>query len=207
MKKYLKKTIEFYDKNVDEYIKNTISLQDADWLKKFSGYMPKDSKVLDVGCAYGRDCKYFVKNNFETYGIDLSKKMINYAKKFEPKAKFIAMDMLNLDFKDNFFDGIWCSAALLHICKTDVPKAIEEFRRVLSKNGGLFLNLKLGSGEKIVEDERYKNSEKFYSYFEENEIKKLLSNNSFSIIDFKIITKKEEYMQNSGLIYLIAKKN
>ena len=106
MKKYLKKTIEFYDKNVDEYIKNTIDLQDIDWLDKFSSYLSHGSKVLDIGCAYGRDSKYFVKNGFETYGIDLSKKMIEKAKMFEPNAEYFAMDMLDLDFQDSFFEPI-----------------------------------------------------------------------------------------------------
>lgn len=207
MKKYLEKTIKFYDKNVDEYIKNTADLQNKDWLEKFVLHLIKNAKVLDIGCAYGRDCRYFVKNNFETYGIDLSEKMIEKAKNFELKAKFSVMDMLNLDFKDDFLDGIWCSATLLHISKADTPQAIKEFRRVMKKDGVLYLNLKYGKGEKTIKDMRYKDSEKFYSYFEEDEIKKILTDNGFSIIDFEIKMRKEKYMQNSKSIFLIAKKN
>lgn len=206
MQKYLKKTIEFYNKNVDEYIKNTITLQDSTWLEKFIKYLPKNGKILDIGCAYGRDCKYFVEKGFKTYGIDLSEKMIEHAKVFELKAHLAVMDMLNLKFENQSFDGIWCSATLLHLNKNDALKAIKKMNRVLKKKGVLFLNLKEGIGEKVIKDLRYNNSEKFYSYFSEKEIKRLLEDESFSIIDFEIIIKKDKYMQNSKLIYLIARK-
>jgi ubiquinone/menaquinone biosynthesis C-methylase UbiE len=204
MEEYIKKTIDFYNKNIDEYFQKTMDLQDKFWLGKFISGLPQNSKVLDIGCAFGRDTKFFTDNSFDTIGIDLSENMIEKAKDFSPSSKFYVMDMQNLDFDNQSFDGVWCSAALLHLNKNDGITALKEIKRVLKKDGFLYLNLKEGIGEKVIVDERYQNSEKFYSYYQESEIKDLLSKFNFKIIDFEIKNNSQEKYRNTGIIYLIA---
>lgn len=206
MKEYLKKTIEFYDTHVAEYIKKTKNLRKVEWLTKFISYLKPKEKILDIGCAFGRDTVFFVEKGFNTYGIDLSLKMIEKARELLPEAKFFVMDILDLKFNDEFFDGIWCSATLLHISKKDILKALNEVKRVLKQNGVLFFNVKEGEGERIVKDERYEGAERFYSYFTESEIKELLDKVSFQIIDFQLAHYDDEYRRDTTFIYVIAKK-
>ncbi|MFA6099043.1 MAG: class I SAM-dependent methyltransferase [Patescibacteria group bacterium] len=205
MKDYIKKTVNFYNQNVDGYMQKTVNLQDKPWLNKFASYLPKKAKVLDIGCGYGRDTNFFVAKNFDAYGIDLSPKMIAKAKKFSPLGKFSVMDMLKLKFDHDFFDGIWCSATLPHLNKKDAVRAIKEIKRVLKKNGAFYLNLKEGKGEKLIADSRYKNAKKFYSYYTQQEIKKILGRLKFKVIDFKLKRNPKEKYRNTGIIYLIAK--
>jgi len=205
MKEYIKKTVDFYDKNIDEYFQKTINLQDKFWLDKFVSYLPQKSKVLDIGCAFGRDTKFFTNNGFDTTGIDLSENMIKKAKSFSPSSKFYVMDMQNLDFDNQSFDGIWCSATLLHLNKDDAITALKEIKRVLKKSGIIYLNLKEGIGEKVIIDDRYQNSEKFYSYYQESEIKGLLDEFGFQVVDFKLENNPQEKYKNTGIIYLIAR--
>ncbi len=202
---YSKVTTKFYDKNLSEYIKNTKKLQDKEWINKFSKLLPKKSKVLDLGCGYGRDCKTFVELNFDTYGIDLSRKMVAKARKIAKKAKFKVMNILELKFSDKFFDGVWCSASLLHISKKDLPNAINEIKRVLKENGLCYLSVKLGKGEGMFKDKRYNNAKKFYSYYSEKEIKSLLNKNNFSIINFSIDKTRNNY-KIEDFIHIIARK-
>lgn len=205
MRKYQKKTIEFYDKNVKEYKKNTDPLMNPEWLKKFTKYLPSKGRILDAGCAYGRDCDFFVKKEFDTYGIDLSEEMIKKAKKSINNCKFSVMDVLHLDFEDSFFDGIWSSATLLHLKKEDARKALAEFNRVLKKKGLLYLDMKEGEGEETLKDPRYSKTEKFYSYFREAELKELLKERGFEIADHVCSSKATKY-HYTKVIYLIAKK-
>lgn len=205
MKDYIKKTIDFYDTSVNEYFNKTINLQNKSWLEKFILYLSPSSKILDVGCAFGRDSKYFSENNFKTYGIDLSTKMIEKAKDFSPLTKFSVMDMMDLKFDSDFFDGIWCSATLLHLNKKDAKVALKEFKRVLKNDGILYLNLKEGDGEKFITDERYNNVQKFYSYYKISEIKKILNDNKFEIIDFSYTENPSIVYCQTGLIYFILK--
>ena len=205
MEEYIKKTIDFYDKNIDEYYQKTLTLQDKFWLDKFVAYLPKNSRILDIGCAFGRDTKFFTNNGFDTTGIDLSENMIEKAKAFSPSSKFYVMDMQNLYFDNESFDGIWCSATLLHLNKDDAITAFKEIKRVLKKDGILYLNLKEGIGEKVIIDDRYQNSEKFYSYYQESEIKGLLDEFGFQVVDFKLEDNPQEKYKNTGIIYLIAR--
>lgn len=205
MKPYIKTTINFYDKYLKEYIKNTKNLQNKEFIKDFISLLSKNARVLDLGCAWGRDSKIFVKHNLKTYGVDLSKNMIKYAKKYAPKADFKVMDILSLKFKKDFFDGVWASASLLHLKKKDIPKALKQIKKVLKLSGIFYINLKEGKGEELTRDQRYKGARKFYSYFTESEIRRLLTNNNFKIIKLKLIKPTTSYIKDK-IIHLIAIK-
>jgi ubiquinone/menaquinone biosynthesis C-methylase UbiE len=204
MKNYKKETIDFYNKNIDEYIKKTQGLQDSAWLKKFVKLLPKKAKILDLGCGYGRDTQTFVDLGFDCYGVDLSEKMIERAKSRVKKAKFFVMDILDLDFADKFFDGIWCNATIVHISKKDIDQAFNQIYKILKHNGFFHFNLKEGTGEKFEADERYKGIKKFYSYYSENEIKDLLKKHGFEIIESW--HKEPKGYDNAHMFYFIVKK-
>src|SRR3989344_3384697 len=144
MRRYIKKTITFYDKNVDRYYEKTKDLQDVSQLKTFLSLLPKHAKILDVGCAFGRDSASFIQKGHDVYGIDLSEKMIERAQLFVPNATFFVMDLLHLQFNDAFFDGIWCGAVLIHVSKKDIPIALTELSRILKRGGILYIHVKEG---------------------------------------------------------------
>ncbi|MBU3925349.1 class I SAM-dependent methyltransferase [Patescibacteria group bacterium] len=207
MKNYVRSTIDFYDKNINEYVAKTSDLHDDIWIEKFVSLLPKDGKILDIGCAFGRDVNIFIQKGFNAIGVDLSSNMIAKAQSLYPKAKFKVMDMMSLDFKDDTFDGIWCSATLLHLTKNDAIIALREMNRVLKNKGYLYLNLKEGQGEKTIADNRYRDAKKFYSYYTVDEIKKVLSDNKFFTKDIKSIVDENDQYRDTGIIYLIAQKN
>ncbi len=66
--------------------------------------------VLDLGCGYGEIIEFLKKNNLENkidyYGIDLSEKMIESAKKKYPGKNFKCQDILLNPLPDNNFDYI-----------------------------------------------------------------------------------------------------
>jgi len=207
MKDYVKSTIDFYDQNIDEYVAKTSGLHDDEWIEKFVSPLPRNGKILDVGCAFGRDVKIFDQKGFDTTGIDLSSQMIKKAQSMYSKGEFQTMDMTNLAFDNGAFDGIWCSATLLHLTKADTVKALQEMNRVLKPKGYLYLNLKKGTGEKTISDDRYDNADKFYAYYTKEEIQKLLSDSKFSTNEIKSIVDEKDQYRDTGIIYLIAQKN
>ena len=200
-----KKTLDFYNQYAEEFYEKTKTFHNSRWFKSFFSLMPPNGKILDLGCAFGRDCRYFVESGFDTYGVDFSNEMIKKAKKFVPEAKFRVMDVLDLKFDKSFFDGVWCSAVLLHIKKLLIPKALSEINKVMKRGGILFLYLKGGKGEEIVKDKRYGGVEKFYSYFQKNEMKKMLINAGFNLIELKNVDFVDKYRSEPGF-YVLAKK-
>lgn len=96
-------------------------------------------KILDAGCGVGIITKLLAEKFPTVYAIDIGKKEIARAKR-ENKAKnvhFAQMDITKTKFKPNFFDSIVCLEVIEH---TDADKTLEEFRRILKKNGTLILS-------------------------------------------------------------------
>ncbi|MFH1744775.1 MAG: class I SAM-dependent methyltransferase [bacterium] len=203
---YIKNISEFYDQNVSEYFKNTIELRDQYWLNNFANCLTVGVKVGDMGCGFGRDCKFFVEKNFKVYGADISKNMIKEAKKYEPKAKYGIMNILELKYSDQYFDGVWCSAVLYHLKKSDIQKALSELRRILKDNGIIFLSFKEGKGQRVIKDERYNKAKRLITYYTEGQVKKMLSQNNFKLIDFEIEVESKIKYKNNGIIFLLARK-
>ncbi len=206
MSEYEKTTLLFYETHADEYIANTIKMEDFEWLEKFCSFLPDGAKVLDVGCAGGRDSAWFAGKGFDTYGIDFSPRMIEQARAKYDVATFAVMNLLSLDFPDEFFDGIWCSCVLLHISKADSPRAIREMGRVLKPCGVVYLLVKEGTTEGMEKDNRYGGTEKFSSYFTESELMDLLAEHGFEPASVQGLNKKVDNYRAAGRIFIIAQK-
>lgn len=93
----------------------------------------KSSVLLDIGCAGGIHLKEYVKRGAECHGVDLSKNLINIAKKESPESEVKIGSIYKIPFKKNSFDIITASLVLDHV--QEISKAIKEVKRVLKKQG------------------------------------------------------------------------
>ncbi len=68
--------------------------------------LSKNSKILDLACGHGRHTIRLAKKGYKLTGVDLSKTLLNSAKKFAKKekveARFIRNDMRKISFKNEF---------------------------------------------------------------------------------------------------------
>lgn len=101
--------------------------------------------ALDFGCGVGRLsqalCKYFK----HCVGVDISKKMVELANKYnqnKKKCKYVVNEKYNLkQFKSNQFSFIFSSIVLQHIPPKVMFLYLDEFMRILKKDGLLFFQL------------------------------------------------------------------
>ncbi|MEK7170713.1 MAG: class I SAM-dependent methyltransferase [Patescibacteria group bacterium] len=140
-------------------------------------------EVLDVGCGSGHDAAFFTKKELEVTAIDLSANLLALAKKAAPKAKFHKMDMRNLEFPPKIFDGLWVMASFQHLPKIDAHKTLVGFRTVLKDSGLLYLSVTEGVGEGLKSKERYFGSKKYFANYTEDEIKQLITDGGFTVMD------------------------
>lgn len=94
----------------------------------------KGIKVLDVGCGNGKDCKYISQKGLDINGIDLSARMLEIAKTRVPSGEFELMDITNITYPDNSYDGIISNCSLFHIPVEELPKTLESFKRKIIVN-------------------------------------------------------------------------
>ena len=185
MGKNFSNVIQWYEDNAQKYANASSGLINNNLIKKFTNLLKSKGKILDAGCGPGRDSKVFCDLGFNVFGVDLSSNLLKIASKKCPKSVFKKANFLSLPFEDEYFDGIWASASLLHLENTDdVKKALNEFNRVLKRSGVLCVLVKQQMGKEktsIVTDSLSKHN-RFFQWFSKTEINNLLNENNFSII-------------------------
>ncbi|WP_298754865.1 class I SAM-dependent methyltransferase [uncultured Psychroserpens sp.] len=184
-------TIESYNKTAEEYYNTVSSFEILPELETFISIVKPNGRVLDLGCGPGHHSRIFLENGFQVDGIDLSTGMIAIAKKEVSGGNFQVMDILDLKFKKDAFDGIWASASLLHIPKRNLKKVIRELKKLLVEKGILYISLKKGEGSEVIKDKRYGGVDKYYVYYETDEIEKILVD-----LDFEIVENEQKEMRS-----------
>ncbi len=111
------------------------------WKWKTLKSMIKGTKgnLLDIGCADGNltsKIQAFLPN-VQVTGVDLYSKSILYARKKNPKIKFVIADARKLPFKTKLYDAVVCAETLEHI--PDNVEAIKEINRCLKTGGTLIV--------------------------------------------------------------------
>jgi len=107
------------------------------WSKMMLSSVPAEGKWLHIGCGTGwlLIAEKELGGNRKLIGIDLSHEMLVRA---QNNGMTVAeADVLNLPFKNNYFDVIHSKGVLHHI--DDFESALREIKRVLKPNGTLIL--------------------------------------------------------------------
>lgn len=185
MKDPIYTTIESYELRAKEYITNTKMLAKFPELTKmlteFLTLVP-GNQILEIAFGSGRDTFYFVENQMKVTGVELTQAFVSYLHT-RIDIPICLMDMRSLGFHTSTFDGIWCCSAFLHLPRIDALPTLREFARVLRPNGILYLDVKEGSGEgwhnDITGSITY--ADRYFTYYQQDEIKDLVRNAGFTI--------------------------
>lgn len=137
-------------------------------------------RILDAGCGPGRDTLWFQERGFQVIGVDLSAGMLAEARRRAPGVEFRQADLRDLAFPSGYFDGIWASASLLHLPRAEVARVLESFNRLLG-HGYLWLSVKAGHGEAILEQPYGSGNPRRFTYFSRPEIELYVERAGFEV--------------------------
>lgn len=112
------------------------------WIRVLSRLLPPvGSKILDVGCGTGEMTLLLAEMGYNVTGIDLSEKMLQKArvkaKSSKRKVRFERGDAEKLNSGDESFDVVINRHLLWTLHRP--TEAIDEWKRVLKKNGKLIV--------------------------------------------------------------------
>lgn len=169
------RTIQSYNDTAEEYAKAIADRLPKSNLDRFFLLIPKHAKVLDIGCAAGRDTVYFHQKRIDVVGIDLSQRLIQIARRNYPDVTFQICDMQKLPFKDASFDGIWAHSVFHHLDKPAMNTTLKEWTRILKKNGVIYLRTKMGQGNWKGIDSLSAGQEREFTLLMPNELDKMFS--------------------------------
>ncbi len=168
-------------------------------------YLHDGQQVLDLACGSGRMIRIFKDFKLDCVFVDISKRLLNYAKKEDlgkiESAQFIVQDMLESSFPEKRFDLVFCIAAFHHLKnKQDRIKFLKNAYSWLKPGGRLLMtnwNLRQKRYFKYIFNFQkrawndflipYKDNQarvitrRYYHSFTQRELKKLLLKSGFKI--------------------------
>ena len=152
--------------------------------------LPKGAKVLDAGCGAGVPIAQTLANHgFKVTGIDISKSMLNLARKQVPSGEFLKKDMTKLDFDDNSFDGAVSFYAIIHVPREKHSKIFHGLHRVLKPKGAILVCMGPDEWESSAE---YKGIHMFWSQHAPEKSLKIIKDSGFEIISDRILERGGE---------------
>ena len=124
---------------------------DIDLLRRFAAATAGRGRVCDVGCGPGQIARFLHDAGADVYGIDLSAKMIEQARRLNPKIQFSTGNMLALDEADASLAGITAFYSIVNLPPELRRQAFREMARVLQPDGILLLSFHI-SGQVLTNE-------------------------------------------------------
>lgn len=138
-------TIDYYNRNVQDFVDRTVSVDFTRIHKVFLELLPRDARILDFGCGSGRDTKYFLDCGYQVDAMDGSIELCRAASEY---TGIHVKQMLFQDLaEEEKYDGIWACASILHVKKTELPDIIRKMSLATKENGIIYISFKYGDYE------------------------------------------------------------
>ncbi|MEI7579807.1 MAG: class I SAM-dependent methyltransferase [bacterium] len=169
-------------------------------IELFTSVLIPEARILDAGCAAGRDSRILTDKGFVVTGIDLSKELLKIAKKENSDLDLIFGDLRKLPFKEEYFDGIFACGVLLELDKKDILKVLKEFQRVLKSGGIVFVRTKEGQGTRLIKKDSLAKVEREVTFLTVAELQNLFK--KAGLAELKIFV--DESHSRKGLMWINA---
>jgi len=138
-------TIAYYDRNAEQFFRDTVTLDLSDLYSKFLLHMPRGGRILDAGCGSGRDSHYFLQHGYRVEAFDASAEMCRLASSLTGQTvhhkTFEGADYMSV------FDGVWACASLLHIRRDSIDAVLRKLYGSLKPGGIMFVSFKRRDAE------------------------------------------------------------
>ncbi|MDW3177494.1 MAG: class I SAM-dependent methyltransferase [Acidimicrobiia bacterium] len=142
-----KATFDYYEQNADFCTQRWNAIErNTEASRLLSAAFPVGGRILDVGCGSGRDLAVLRDAGFETFGVEpvesFRTHLIERRPEFEPFVAEGSLPELNLPaLWPATFDGIVCSAVLMHLSSEELVVAMSRLREILAVRGRLLVSV------------------------------------------------------------------
>ena len=104
--------------------------------------------VADIGCGPGRITAHLHNLGLTVFGIDLSQRMVEVARRTYPHLRFDQGSMTALDLDDGCLGGVVAWYSIIHVPQQQLLDVFAGFYRVLAPGG--YLQLAFGVGDGVI---------------------------------------------------------
>ncbi len=169
-----RETLAVYAARAAEYAKRFGQTKPDLHLLAFLDALPEGGRVLDLGCGTGKSTAMMKAVGFEADGMDASPEMAAIAaEQNDVDVQVAAFDQLEAE---ELYDGVYANFSLLHAPKSEISGHLLRISRALKTGGHFHIGLKTGKGEARDKLGR------FYAYYSDAEITRLLNDAGFDVL-------------------------
>ena len=176
------KTLDYYSRDADALARRYDSVA-SPVAPYFAVAFPAGSRVLDVGAGSGRDLAAMLSAGYDAWGIEPSAALrlaaVGNHPEISGRIEAGALPALG-GLIGGLFDGVLCSAVLMHLSEADLFDAALALRALLRPRGRLLISLPLSRTDVGAED-RDTHGRLFKSYVAE-EVQLLFERMGFRLI-------------------------
>jgi ubiquinone/menaquinone biosynthesis C-methylase UbiE len=138
-----------YDGIADEYARHLYSELDnkpldRELLTRLATRVKGKGAICDMGCGPGHIARFLHDQQTNVFGLDLSSRMIEEARRLNPEISFRQGNMLALDLTHASLAGIATFYAIVNLPRQARPQVFREMARVLKPDGLLLLGFHIG---------------------------------------------------------------
>jgi pseudaminic acid biosynthesis-associated methylase len=114
----------------DQFHLDTWGLTKIEMLNKIIGNLPRDLRILEVGCNTGMQLEGLRRMGFnDTWGIEIQANAVEYAHQHTPHHNIVCSSGFEIPFRDKHFDLVFTSGVLIHINPSNLGKIMQEMVR------------------------------------------------------------------------------
>jgi ubiquinone/menaquinone biosynthesis C-methylase UbiE len=170
---------EGYDQLAEAYITEREKFDNWQEIKAFIKHLKEGARVLDAGSGTGIPIsRFLVQEGFEVTGIDLSRAMVEVARKNVPEALFHQMNITEIDFPSNSFDGLVSCYAIIHIPREKHAGLFKSLHRILKAQGIMLISVACWEWEEVAD---YLGVDMFWSHYDSARTESLIRDAGFKI--------------------------
>lgn len=214
-----KKTLAAYNQVAQKYLDNTIAhdamrpeharekqAQLGEKIRKAFATLPAGSKVLEIGAADGENSKFMESLGYEVTASDVAPAFLKAIK--AAGLKTIKFNVLEDEFPDKYA-GVLCWRVFVHFTAEDIKLALQRVYDALEPGGRFMFNVidrethDVDSQWVDFTDEYKLGAERFYAYYREDDLRKIIEATDFKIADYW----KEKGGHNDWLVYVLEKQD
>lgn len=149
-----------YDEIAGVYLANRNKLKSGKYVQQLLKYLPKNSRVLDLGCGAGVPVDdLLLKAGHRVIGIDISSEQIELAKNNCREGEYLVGDIQDLRESEYRVDGVVSFYTIFHVPRTKQSELLKKVASFLPKGGMLLITM----GDREFEGEHMLYGEKMWS--------------------------------------------
>ncbi|MBA2252771.1 MAG: class I SAM-dependent methyltransferase [Nitrospirales bacterium] len=165
-------------------------------------HLPKNARLLDLGCGAGQDTRALRRAGFRVVGLDVSHPLLDYARRRSPRLSLVQADIRHLPHVPGIFDGIWAAASLIHLPKSSIQASLRGLAHLTTPGGILAATFIHGRRSGTLQSGWI--PDRFISRWHKQELAVVIGRAGWTVVELKTVSGQE---RKERWLNLIARRS